>query len=227
MSIAEKIARAKTDLDEVYEAGKAEGIADGKQAERDAFWDIFQKNGRRNQYTMAFSYSSDYGWQDETYNPKYPIIGQSYGLNEVFRNNSAITDTKVPLRLLTDNLKTTFHYCTSLKRIPLLVLEVVVTQMGNTFTDCRALEEINIECVNGGCIAGNGLSLAQSTKLNKPSITSIINALSTTTTGLTVTLSKTAVDTAFATAEGAADGSTSAEWLALVATRSNWTIALA
>ena len=52
-------------------------------------------------------------------------------------------------------------------------------------------------------------------------------ALSTTTTGLTVTFSKTAVDKAFETAEGANDGSTSPEWLALVATRPNWGIGLA
>lgn len=63
-------------------------------------------------------------------------------------------------------------------------------------------------------------------KLSKPSITSIINCLSTTTSGLTVTLSKTAVNNAFETSEGVADGSTSQEWLNLVATKTNWTISL-
>lgn len=76
-----------------------------------------------------------------------------------------------------------------------------------------------------GIIATN-INLSDS-PFDKESLTSIINTLSTTTTGLTVTLSLTAVNKAFETSEGANDGSTSAEWLALVATRSNWTIALA
>jgi hypothetical protein len=60
-----------------------------------------------------------------------------------------------------------------------------------------------------------------STKLSKDSIISIINALSTTTSGLSITLSKVAVNKAFETSEGANDGSTSAEWLNLIATRPN------
>jgi hypothetical protein len=55
-----------------------------------------------------------------------------------------------------------------------------------------------------------------SPKLSKASIESIINALSSTTSGLTVTISKTAKEAAF----------TSAEWSALIATKSNWTISL-
>lgn len=65
-----------------------------------------------------------------------------------------------------------------------------------------------------------------STKLTHDSVVSIINALSSTTTGLSVTISKTAVNKAFETSTGAKDGSTSAEWLALVATKTNWTINL-
>jgi hypothetical protein len=57
-------------------------------------------------------------------------------------------------------------------------------------------------------------------------LTNIVNALSTTTTGLFVTLRKDAVNKAFETSEGAMDGSTSDEWLALAATKANWTISL-
>ena len=39
MDIAEKVLRAKTDLDDVYEAGK--------KAEYDAFWDEYQDYGNR------------------------------------------------------------------------------------------------------------------------------------------------------------------------------------
>lgn len=78
-----------------------------------------------------------------------------------------------------------------------------------------------------GTIGMSGFDVQWSKKLDKESHISIVNALSTTTSGLIVILSEAAVNKAFETASGANDGSTSAEWLALVATRSNWTIALA
>ena len=67
-----------------------------------------------------------------------------------------------------------------------------------------------------GVIGKNGLSFQWSHRLSKDSIESIINALSTTTNGLTVTLSATAVNSAF----------TTDEWNTLIGTRSNWTISL-
>ena len=54
------------------------------------------------------------------------------------------------------------------------------------------------------------------TKLSKASIESIINGLSADTSGLTVTISKTAVNNAF----------TDEEWATLIATKPNWTISL-
>lgn len=55
----------------------------------------------------------------------------------------------------------------------------------------------------------------------------VITALSSTATGKTLTLKKTAVENAFETSEGAADGSTSDEWTTLLGTKTNWTISLA
>ena len=62
--------------------------------------------------------------------------------------------------------------------------------------------------------------------LDKANTTSVINALSDTASGQTLTLNITAVNKAFETAAGAADGSTSTEFAALVATKTNWTIVL-
>lgn len=96
----------------------------------------------------------------------------------------------------------------------------------NAFNDCTALEEL----ILSGSLVRGGLDLHWSTKLNKASIESVINALSDTTSGLAITLSKAAVDKAFETSEGANDGSTSAEWDALGGInrpRQNWTISLA
>ena len=68
--------------------------------------------------------------------------------------------------------------------------------------------------------------MSQCTLLDKESLTSIINCLSDSTSGLTVTLSLTAVNKAFEITNGADNGSNSTEWLNLVNTRSNWTISL-
>jgi hypothetical protein len=68
-----------------------------------------------------------------------------------------------------------------------------------------------------------------STSLSKESITSIINALSDSTSGFSVTFSKQAVDNAFGYVIDDYewfDGTNSAEWKALVATKPNWTINL-
>ena len=62
--------------------------------------------------------------------------------------------------------------------------------------------------------------------LSKDSMLSVFSCLSADVSGKTLTLNKEAVDKAFETSPGAADGSTSAEWLALVAEHSNWTISL-
>ena len=53
-----------------------------------------------------------------------------------------------------------------------------------------------------------------------------MNILSDTASGKTLTLSLTAVNNAFETSAGAKDGSTSAEWTALVDAKTNWTITL-
>lgn len=94
--------------------------------------------------------------------------------------------------------------------------------LSHTFGYTKWLENVIFE----GVIGQNGLDLHWSTKLSKASITSIINTLSTTTSGLSITLSVTAVNNAFETSTGSANGSSSQEWLDLIATKSNWTISL-
>ena len=84
----------------------------------------------------------------------------------------------------------------------------------------------NISFVEGSVIGKNGFDVQYSTSLTRQSIENIIAALSTTTSGLTVTISKAAVNTAFETATDAADGASSQAWNDLIATRANWTISL-
>lgn len=87
------------------------------------------------------------------------------------------------------------------------------------FDYCRTLTNLTIE----GTIGQNGFN-ASWAPLSKASLTSVVNALSSTTTGLTVTVRASAVKKAFETSEGANDGMSSEEWLTLVATKPNWTI---
>lgn len=63
-------------------------------------------------------------------------------------------------------------------------------------------------------------------KLSKNSMLSLVPCLSDEAAGKTLSVSHTAVNAAFETSEGAADGSTSEEWTALVESKPNWTIAL-
>ena len=80
-------------------------------------------------------------------------------------------------------------------------------------------------CIFEGVINKTGLIINSYTLLDKESIISIVNCLSDETEGLGVTIHKTSVAKAFETAEGKNDGLNSEEWLSLVATKPNWTIA--
>lgn len=99
-----------------------------------------------------------------------------------------------------------------------------LTKISNMFGYNDQLETLIF--TDDSVIATSGLDLHWSTKLSKASILSIFNALSTTATGKSLKISLTAVNNAFETSEGLADGSTSDEWTTLIASRSNWTVAL-
>jgi hypothetical protein len=103
----------------------------------------------------------------------------------------------------------------------------------NSFNKCAALESITFSGQNEteetgptGFIGQNGLDFSYSHKLNKESLINIVNHLLPTASSKIVTLSLTAVNNAFETETGLADGSTSAEWNTLKASKSNWTISL-
>ena len=89
------------------------------------------------------------------------------------------------------------------------------------FQGLTNLKEIRFE----GYFFGN-VEIKNSKLLSHDSIVSIINALSPDISDVALTLHLDAVNKAFETSEGTNDGSTSNEWLALIATRSNWTISL-
>lgn len=230
------------DTDAAFEAGRA--------AEYDDFWNVYQNQGKRTDYQYAFPGN---GWTRQNFKPKYDLKPKYGGATFMFRitgitgsltdlllecgvsldtsglttNNSMFYEasglTDIPRVDLSNctSLNLTFSGCVSLEKLSIVVGEN--TSYTNTFANCSALVDLTME----GTVGKNGLNLKDSVSLAKSSIVSVINALSTATNGLTVTLSATAVNNAFETSMGAADGATSAEWAALVATKSNWTISLA
>lgn len=216
---------------QVYEAGK--------KSEYDAFWDEVQQNGTRTNYALGLCGNH---WTKQNFKPKYPIkpVGSmancfAYWNNTVFKDlidfrecceldTSEVTSLGAAFYASAliyaigvldcrkcSNADTAFQNATNLTIIEMIVSASAV-RYNNTFQNCSALEEIRFEGV-----IGSNINFQWSTKLSKASIENIIGCLSSTTSGLTVTLSKTAVTSAFGS-------TTSEEWLNLVATRSDWTI---
>lgn len=104
-----------------------------------------------------------------------------------------------------------FRDCSSLTSIPPLDTSNG-TNFGRMFQGCSSLKDITFV----GTINVKSIDLSWSKSLTKASITSLINALSSTATGQSVVISQTAVNNVF----------TTEEWNALKATKSNWTIYL-
>lgn len=251
MTIEEKLTKIAEDMPKVYEAG----VEEGKNSAYSDFWDAVQDKGNRTIYTRAFDNKSWNNIVFKPKYDMYPTEAQRmfYGsgiegdfveildqldvkldfsnctnIANLFQNNGGITRVGV---IDTSSITGTaswvwgnvFYNCPKLVTIDKIIVTENSTSFNQMFNLCPSLINVTFE----GVIAKNGLNLSWSTKLSRASIESIINTLSATTSGLSITLSKTAVNTAFETTEGLNDGSTSAEWLALIATKNNWTISLA
>ncbi len=244
MSIAEKLQTIAENEQRVYEAGKAHGETVGRKAQYDEFWDNFQNYGKRTDYKGSFGR----GFNDFTFKPKYDIAPQwaangmfqycevtdlekilnDCGVSLDLRLNSNLSDvfanskiTVLPELDFTGpsgtavNLYSTFAEAGSLHTIRKIKLSstIFAGALTSAFTNCKALANIEFEGVIGKAIN------LQWCPLTKASITNVIEHLATSTSEQTATFSKTAVETAFGS-------TTSEEWLALVATKSNWTISL-
>jgi hypothetical protein len=219
------------------------GTDTGGKSYYDEFWDNFQNYGQRDDYNSAFTQSSY-----EYIRPKHKIAPtEAGGANNTFLYARKLKKIEAEYFDFSQmaygtyagaSFNYTFCSCDALKEVEDIglpptwgytytfswsysihtIAKITVdenTRFDNTFQGCLGL----INLTMAGTIGQNGFNVQWSTKLSKASIISIINALSTTTSGLSVTLSKTAVETAFGSTE-------SEEWIALINTRSNWTINL-
>lgn len=107
---------------------------------------------------------------------------------------------------------------------PYIVKAIMVVNEKNTFSNTFSNGRALVDLIMRGTI-GTTVSFKDS-PLNKASIENIFGVLLSSATGQTTTFNKNAVNKAFETAEGANDGSTSAEWNTLVASKPNWTISM-
>lgn len=228
-------------IEQGSQEGYTKGYEAGRKAEYDAFWDTYQDNGNRTEYAYAFGGA---GWNAEIFKPKYDIKPVGTSSSYMMLGRSTITNLVEQLDQcgvvldfsgVTGYESYTF-YNSKIEKIGKVDLSNA-THMMNTFSSSNRLHTIEdlhvsdrvnfitpflgcislIDLLVTGTIGQNGFDVSPCTKLSKASIESIIGCLSTTTSGLSVTLSKTAVTSAFGSI-------TSEEWLNLVATRSNWTI---
>ena len=233
---------AQTMREKIYEAGEAEGFEAGKNELLDTMWEYIQNGGYRTDYGTAFLY-----YPDEVFYPKYDLTAYicnrmfSYAkiphLKQRFESQGVILDTSKATNLTqlfqdanieetpfidASNANIGANYMYGSSKIKYAHVKLNPNRgWPYMFIDATGLETLIIE----GGIQTNDFDVHWC-PLNKTSLTGIVNALSTTTTGLTVTLRLDAVNKAFETSEGAMDGSTSDEWLTLAATKSNWTISL-
>lgn len=196
MNIAEKALQLKQDIDDVYEAGRL------------SVWEGIQNGGRAANYYYAFAYNR---FDDNNYNPPYVIksTDTTTGSQAIFYANELITDTKVEI-IAAKNANNCFYNMSNCHTIRKFTVNEN-TSFTNTFTGVTNL--VNLEM--SGTI-GKSFDIHWSTKLSRASIESIVNALSASSSGLTLTLSETAVNNAFS----------EDEWNALVASKQNWTISL-
>ena len=233
-------------IGEVYSAGR--------EAEYNEFWDEYQNNGVPTGGSFLFSGP---GWNESNFRPKYDIVPKKtarymFAVTSNLQIDIEAQLNAVGVKLDTSNvtevdgfeyfcqyagpkmlpvinttgcprLRYVFANANSLETVRKFIFKNDGTQEITKILDgCTKLSHLIVE----GTIGQNGFD-AKWSPLDKESLISIVNALSSTTTGLTVTLSLNAVKKAFETIEGANDGDTSPEWLALAATKTNWTISLA
>lgn len=226
------------DMQPAYRQGKE----DGQKAQYDSFWDVYQNYGNRTNYNGAFANGNANdnacGWTNANFKPKYSF--KNIGGYDMFNNSkiegslpSILNELSITLtfsgyqssgfanssfneidynNINMSVMNGVFSGCKKLKTLKVGTIKEDSTFV-NTFNGCTALENLTLV----GTIGKNGFSVKDSTLLTRASIENIVNSLSAAATGLTVTISQTAKENAF----------TPEEWATLIATKPNWTIALA
>lgn len=239
-TIADKLQYIAENEPKVYDAGYNKGFDVGKQAEYDAFWDAYQVNGNRGVYEAAFA---GLGWNDKTFNPKYPIVvtGSSWNMfyscnvkdgyehlkNMDFSKCTLLSNTFAQCHMKhlgtidcrnVKSVSNVFYHARSLQTIDKIIVDVDNT-FSSLFDNALSLENVTFdgEIGNNLVMAGTYSGQKWGDKLTRASIESIVTHLSDNVSGKTLTLSKTATENAFPDWN---------DWGALVMAHQNWEIKL-
>lgn len=231
MNIAEKLAKIAENEQAVFEAGK--------KSEYDRFWDVYQENGNMTYYAYAFA---GVGWTQSVFKPKYNIVPVTP--TSMFSSSRIVDIRPQTIGVDVDFSKcTSFYYLCSNSTIKYIgvvdcssaspaslsyifssakelvsVEKVIMPEMDSAgFADKSFENAVKLEHIRIEGVIRRSTSLRWSVVLTKESITSIVQALSDTAEGQTITFSQTAKEAAF----------TDTEWAQLIGTKPNWTIALA
>ena len=231
MSIAEKLAKIAENEQAVFEAGK--------KSEYDTFWDVYQENGNMTYYAYAFA---GVGWTQSVFKPKYnigPVTPTS-----MFSSSRIVDIRPQTIGVDVDFSKcTSFYYlcsnstikyigvvdCSSAQSASLSYIfssakelvsveKVIMPEMDSAgFADKSFENAVKLEHIRIEGVIHRSTSLRWSPLLSKASMESMINALSDTAEGQTITFSQAAKNNAF----------TDSEWAELIGTKPNWTFSLA
>lgn len=231
MSIAEKLVKIAENEQAVFEAGA--------KSEYDRFWDVYQAEGNRDNYNYAFT---GYGWTQSVFKPKYNIVPVTP--TSMFSNARIVDIRPQTIGVDVDFSKcTSFYYLCSNSTIKYIgvvdcssaspaslsyifssakelvsVEKVIMPEMDSAgFADKSFENAVKLEHIRIEGVIRRSTCLRWSVVLTKESITSIVQALSDTAEGQTITFSQTAKEAAF----------TDSEWAELIGTKPNWTFSLA
>ena len=231
MSIAEKLAKIAENEQAVFEAGK--------KSEYDTFWDVYQENGNMTYYAYAFA---GVGWTQSVFKPKYNI--EPVTPTSMFSSSRIVDIRPQTIGVDVDFSKcTSFYYlcsnstikyigvvdCSSAQSASLSYIfssakelvsveKVIMPEMDSAgFADKSFENAVKLEHIRIEGVIHRSTSLRWSPLLSKASMESMINALSDTAEGQTITFSQAAKNNAF----------TDSEWAALIGTKPNWTFSLA
>lgn len=132
------------------------------------YWDEYQTFGTRTNYDCAFA---GYGWTDETFNPKYPlIIGTAYMMFRYAKITDAITKDYV---FDFSQASSCDYVFLSVLVKQLNIIGVEGTRLDTMFQDMRALETLNYT----GTIGKTSVRLQWSSNLNVECAKNIIRSL--------------------------------------------------
>ena len=199
MSIATEIQRLQTAKENIKTAVENKGVEVGNgtidtYAEKigeisagggldyDTFWDTYQDNGNRTRYSNAF-YGE--GWNDITFNPKYPITisgDSAVDYASVF-SYGGMTEINVDISVNSPSLATAFNQNRSIVTIKKMVLLRNDVYFDRTFVATTNLENITFEGV-----ISKSIGFPNSQKLSDASIQSVIDHLADLTGQTTQTL---------------------------------------